>query len=106
MSSLCSASLLASLGLMPPSRRFDLTAATAVVRENGAPDTEKTAATVLIEEAEKRTGVRWTRSVGWPESGAVVVATSTLDGVAGGRNAPDEVRKSATQLKREGFVIA
>src|SRR5215469_13296939 len=106
MSCLWCASLLATLCSMPRSGGIELTTATVVVRENGAPDAEKTAVTVLIEEAEKRTGVRWARSVGWPESGAVVVATSNLDGVAGGQNAPDEVRKSATRLKREGFVIA
>src|SRR5262245_3787898 len=106
MSSLCCASLLATLCAMPRSGVIDLTTATGVVRENGAPDAEKTAVTVLIEETEKRTGVRWTRTVGWPESGTVVVATSNLDGVAGGQNAPDEVRKSLAQLKPEGFVIA
>ncbi len=106
MSFLCCASLLATLCSMPQSAGIDLTAATVVVRENGAPDAEKTAVTVLVEEAEKRTGVRWTPRAGWPESGAVIVATSNLDDVAGGQNAPDEVRKSVTRLKPEGFVIA
>ena len=106
MSFLCCASLLANLCSMPQSGGIDLTAATVVVRENGAPVAEKTAVTVLVEEAEKRTGVRWTQRAGWPESGAVVVATSNLDDVAGGENAPDEIRKSVTRLKREGFVIA
>jgi hypothetical protein len=106
MSFLCCASLLATLCSMPRSADIDLTAATVVVRENGAPLAEKTAVTVLIEEAEKRTGVRWTQRAGWPESGTVVVATSNLDDVAGGRNAPDEVRKSVTRLKPEGYVIA
>jgi hypothetical protein len=105
MSFLCCASLLATLCSMPQSAGIDLTAATVVARENGTPVAEKTAVTVLVEEAEKRTGVRWTQRAGWPESGAVVVATSNLDDVAGGQNAPDEVRKSVTRLKREGFVI-
>ena len=34
------------------------------------------------------------------------MATSNLDDVASGQNAPDEIRKSVTRLKREGFVIA
>ena len=106
MSFLCCALLLATLCAMPQSGGIDLTAATVVVRENGAPDAEKTAVTVLVEEAEKRTGVRWTPRAGWPESGTVIVATSKLDDVAGGQNAPDEIRKSVTRLKREGFVIA
>ncbi len=106
MSFLCCALLLATLCSMPQSGGIDLTAATVVVRENGAPVAEKTAVTVLVEEAEKRTGIRWTPKAGWPESGAVIVTTSNLDDVAGGQNAPDEVRKSVTRLKREGFVIA
>src|SRR5260370_18505767 len=106
MSFLWCASLLATFCSMPQSGGIDLTAATVVVRDNGAPLAEKTAVTVLVEEAEKRTGVRWTQRAGWPESGAVVVATSNLDDVAGGQNPPDEVRKSVTRLKREGFVIA
>ena len=106
MSLLCCASLLASLYSMPQFRAIDLTVATVVARENGAPLAEKTAVTVLVEEAEKRTGVRWTQRAGWPESGPVVVATSNLDDVAGGGVAPDEVRNSVTRLKREGYVIA
>ena len=43
---------------------------------------------------------------GWPESGPVIVTTSKLDDVAGGANAPEEIRKSVTRLKTEGFVIA
>ena len=66
MSFLCCASLLATLCSMPQSGGIDLTAATVVVRENGAPEAEKTAVTVLVEEAEKRTGVRWTQRAGWP----------------------------------------
>ena len=106
MSFLRCALLVANLCAMPQSGGIDLTAATVVARANRATLAEKTAVTVLIEEAEKRTGVRWTRSVGWPLSGTVVVATSNLDGVAGGQNAPDEIRKSVARLKPEGFVIA
>ena len=86
MGFLCCASLVATLCSMPQSGAIDLSASTVVARENGAPVAEKTAVTVLVEEAEKRTGVRWTQRAGWPESGAVVVATSNLDDVAGGRN--------------------
>src|SRR3954449_9221793 len=100
------APLLATLCAMSQSGGIDLTTATVVVRENGAPEAEKTAVTVLIEEAQKRTGIRWSQGAGWPASGTVVVATSNLDGVAGGQDAPDEIRKSVARLRREGFVIA
>jgi hypothetical protein len=106
MSFLRCALLLANLGAMPQNGGIDLTTATIVVRENGAPVAEKTAVTVLVEEVEKRTGARWSPTFGWPESGAVIVATSKLDQVAGGPNAPAEIRKSVTRLKPEGFVIA
>ncbi len=106
MSSFCCALLLANLCAMRPDESFDLLAATVVVRANGAPEAEKTAVTVLIEEAEKRTGVRWTPRTVWPESGSVIVTTSKLDDLAAGPRPPDEVRQSVTRLKPEGFVIA
>jgi hypothetical protein len=106
MSFLRCALLVANLCAMPQTGGIDLTSATVVVRENGAPVAEKTAVTVLLEEAEKRTGVRWSSKSGWPDSGAVIVATSKLDGLAGGPHAPDEILKSVARLKPEGFVIA
>ena len=105
MSLFCCALLLPNLSAVPQAGAIDLTAATVVVRANGAPVAEKTAVTVLVEEAEKRTGLRWTPRAVWPESGPVIVTTSKLDDIAGGPNAPDEIRKSVTRLKPEGFVI-
>jgi hypothetical protein len=105
MSLFCCALLLPNLSAVPQAGAIDLTAATVVVRANGAPVAEKTAVTVLVEEAEKRTGLRWTPRAVWPESGPVIVTTSKLDDIAGGPKAPDEIRKSVTRLKPEGFVI-
>jgi hypothetical protein len=98
--------LVANLCAMPQTGGIDLTSATVVVRENAAPVAEKTAVTVLLEEAEKRTGVRWSSKSGWPDSGAAIVATSKLDDLAGGPRAPEEILKSVARLKPEGFVIA
>ena len=97
--------LVANLCAVPQTGSIDLTAATVVARENGAPDAEKTAVVVLVEEAEKRTGVWWTKRAGWPATGPVIVTTSKLDDVAGGPNAPEEIRKSVTRLKPEGFLL-
>jgi hypothetical protein len=105
MSYLGFASLLATLCSTTPPGAIDLTTATIVVREHGAAEAEKTAIVVLVEETEKRTGIRWKQGTGWPESGAVVVATANLDDVAGGKNVPVEIKKSVTRLKREGFLI-
>ena len=106
MNILCCAWLVANLCAVPQTGNIDLTSATVVVRANGAPDAERTAAMVLAEEAEKRTGVWWTQRAGWPATGPVIVATSKLDDVAGGPSAPEDIRKAVTRLKPEGFVLA
>src|SRR5262249_44671291 len=69
-------------------------------------EAEKTAVKVLVEEIERRTGVRWPIQTEWPQAGAVVVATSTLEGIAGGEAAPDEGRKGGAGLRPGGFVGA
>ena len=89
MSFLCCALLLATLCSMPQSGGIDLTAATVVVRENGAPVAEKTAVTVLVEEAEKRTGVRWTQQ-------------GRLAGIGRGRRGDFKSRPRRRRTKRAG----
>ena len=56
----CSAALL--LCLVPLATALDLTRAVVVTRPGSIPEPERTAARVLIEEVEKRTGVRLTSS--------------------------------------------
>ena len=106
MGILCSALLAANVCAMPGAATVDLSRASVVARGGGAAEAEKTAVTVLIEEAFKRTGVRWTPRTDWPQTGAIIVATSKLDDVAGGPDAPADVRKTAARLKPEGFVLA
>ena len=55
---------------------IDLSQATVVVRGAEAPLVEQTAATVLVEEIEKRTGLRWTVTTEWPSSRSI---SSKLD---------------------------
>ena len=81
MSTVCTALCLALVLEIPDAHKIELARATVVVRERGAAEAERTAVTVLIEEAEKRTGVRWSARSEWPNSGAVIVATSSLDDV-------------------------
>jgi hypothetical protein len=55
----------------------DLRDAVVVVRAGVLPNAEKTAATVLVEEVEKRTGVRLNTSSTWPADRPVIAITST-----------------------------
>lgn len=55
---------------------IDLSKAVVISRPGEIPSPEKTAATVLIEELEKRTGIRLDASTSWPEGRPVIVITS------------------------------
>jgi len=99
MSAACTALILAGAIASRDAGTIDLTRATVVAREEGAGEAEKTAVRVLVEEAEKRTGVRWATSAGWPESGAVILATSRPDAI------PEDLRDRAARLSPEGFVL-
>ncbi|WP_074311673.1 hypothetical protein [Singulisphaera sp. GP187] len=109
MSAVYATLLLATLSAMPDAGPLDLSKATIVTRRGAVAEAEKTAVTVLVEEAENRTGVHLTVRTDGPttttESGAVIVATSRLDEVAEGRDAPAEIRQSVAGLKPEGFVL-
>lgn len=59
-----------------PQGRSDLRQATVLLRPGELPNAEKTAATVLVEEISKRTGIQLRTSTSWPESGAVIAITS------------------------------
>jgi hypothetical protein len=56
---------------------IDLRDAVVVVRPGALPNAEKTAATVLVEEIEKRTGVHLNTSSQWPVDKPVIAITST-----------------------------
>lgn len=69
---------------------LDLARATVVARSGAVPAAEKTAILVLVEEAEKRTGIRWPVRAERPAAGAVIeVAT----------------RPETPGLKPEGFAL-
>ncbi len=55
---------------------IDLTQAVVVVRPGVLPNAEATAAKVLIEEIEKRTGIRLGTSTSWPEGKPAIAITS------------------------------
>jgi hypothetical protein len=106
MSLLTSILSLVAVCASPDSGRIDLSHASVVTRGGAASPVERTAVTVLIEEAEKRIGDRWRALDAIPTSGAVIVATSTLDGIKPGNEVPESIRQETAHLKPEGFVLA
>ena len=61
------------LVLVPGARAYDLRRAT-VVSPADLSGPEKRAVTMLIEEVEKRTQIRWTNAFSWPSAGTPVIA--------------------------------
>jgi len=81
---------------------IDLNNARIVVRGEAAPAVEQTAALVLVEEIEKRTGQKWQTERKWPTSGPTIVLTSG----SGAKLLGHEIPKHLLQDKAEGFGIA
>jgi hypothetical protein len=81
----------------------DLTYATLVVRSaTAAPPVEHTAATVLTDEVEKRSGARWSIRTRWPTKGWAVALLSGKEAALQGLPVPEGVRTA----RAEGYGIA
>lgn len=94
----------ATIGLKPAlgDEGIDLTKATLIVRNAAtAPLVEQTAATVLTEETDKRSGVKWRTGTNWPAEGWAIAILSGKDSELQGRTIPAEVRST----KAEGYGI-
>ena len=88
------------LGLAPAfAGNFDLSQAVLVVRPGELPNAEKTAATVLIEEVQKRSGVRLSKSVTWPSGKPVIALTSAPQVQGWNRYIP------ASKIGHEGYRL-
>jgi hypothetical protein len=79
----------------------DLTNASIVVRGHGAPDVEQTAATVLSEEVELRTGLKWPVADKWSDGPAVAVVSGGVRSLDG-KSVPEGLHTD----KAEGFAIS
>jgi hypothetical protein len=79
----------------------DLTSATIVVRGSEAPIPEQTAAKVLAEEVEKRTGLRWPVATRWPPDSAVIAVMSGAEKRLHGEIVPARLRTT----RPEGYGI-
>ena len=75
-------------GAVSPVQHLDLRETTVLLRAGDIPPAEKTAARVLIEEVEKRTGLKWRVASEWPARGAVVALSSAAGEEQWGRAAP------------------
>ncbi len=86
-----------------PADPLDLGKAIVVVRDVGhAPPVERTAAAVLAEEIERRTGLRLPVSSSWPKEGWAIGIVSGQNPLLDGLRPP----AGATPTAPEGFVIA
>ena len=86
-------------------KAINLRDAVVVTRPGDLPLAEQSAATVLIEEVEKRTGIRLPRSTSWPAD-KVVIAISTRTNVPGwGREVPQRAGAGLPETRAEGYRI-
>src|SRR3954466_11733368 len=79
---------------------LDLSHAVVVTPPGTLANAENTAATVLIEEIEKRTGIRLSRSTTWPQGQTAIVIASqnTAPRLSRALPAPPETRREGYRL--------
>ena len=65
-----------SIAALTDESSLNLTGATVVVRDKDVSEAEATAARVLVEEVEERTGIRWSIETDWPSTGPAIVMAS------------------------------
>src|ERR1700682_4471936 len=70
--------LFALLAASASAGTFDLRQAVVVVRPGPLANAEKAAAVVLIDEIEKRSGIRLLKSTSWPAGKTVIAITSAI----------------------------
>jgi hypothetical protein len=87
-----------------PGRAAGLREATVVVRSGGLPNAERTAATVLVEEVRKRTGISLRTSTAWPEAGPVI-AISSKPAPPGWQHPHPSRQSSGAERRPEGYRL-
>lgn len=91
--------LFLAAGLSLPAAPVDLSGASIVVRKGARPAAEQSAAVMLAEEVEKRTGLKLAVRAEWPAQGAVIAITSVREVPEWGRAVP------AGEAGAEGFRL-
>lgn len=84
---------------------LDLSRAVVVTRGDRASRVERTAATVLVEEVEKRTGLRWKIAAELASEAPVIVVTASPDGATWSPSVPKSVRDGLATLRPEGYQV-
>jgi len=103
--------LLILLLVLPCSRMFcsgksiDLSRAVVVVRPGTIPSAERMAATVLVEELERRTGIRLATSTAWPRGRAVIAITSQSEVIAWNHQIPRRLGTDLPETRPEGYRL-
>jgi hypothetical protein len=84
---------------------INLREAVVVTRPGDLPRAEQSAATVLIEEVEKRTGIRLHQSTSWPAGKVVIAVTSRTNVTGWGRELPQRTGEGLPETRAEGYRI-
>jgi hypothetical protein len=87
------------------SHGIDLSNAVVVIRPGELPNAERAAGIVLIEEVEKRTGIRLQSSTEWPGGKPVIAIWSGSDQVEWGRDVPTRTDGNPPERRPEGYRI-
>jgi hypothetical protein len=109
---LTAAMLLLAMGFGLPgvchaaSAALDVSKATVVVRSGLLPPAEQTAAHVLVEEVERRTGFHWQVGTVWPKRGVVIAISSSAGDATWPRAMPRRQGTDLPELRPEGFRLA
>ncbi len=85
---------------------LDLSHAIVVTRGDRASVGEVTAAQVLVEEVEKRTGMRWKTAANLPDDRPAVVLAASLHGSTWSQLAPKHLRDGLSALRGEGYLVS
>ena len=102
-------SLISSLGLRAQIRnsgQLDLTEATVVVRLGTLPPGEQTAASVLVEEVRKRTGLNWPIRTLWPKTGLIIAISSGTGDPGWNKSIPRRDGADLPENRPEGFRLS
>lgn len=92
-------------GLNHSMKAVDLSDAVIVSRPGKLPFAEQTAAMVLVEEVEKRTGIRVQRSTKWPAGKTIIAITSVQRVQEWGRHVPTRQGANLPEARADGYRL-
>ncbi len=84
---------------------IDLKDAVVVIPGGGLSKPQRAAVTALIEEVEKRTGIRWSESTQWPADKPVIAIMSQAQSPKWGRKIPARNGRNLPETRPEGYRL-